>query len=167
MTNAREIRAVLDRMDLPRARFVGSAVEPRWTHGYGISVADGQVTVWCNPGNDGREAWSQSARLARRVNQILTLAGYPTYHDTDRDPQQVIVTGPRRDPHRWLANLSRVSSVIALAFLVLAVIVEAHGPLLAAAVFLLAAMWLGIEHDVRSPITAENVSAQRREEVGS
>lgn len=154
MPNTREIHRVLERAGLPRARFIGTMSEPRWTFGFGISDAQGQLTVWCNPGGPTREAWHRSSMLADRVDQCLTIAGYSTYRDRDRDPQQVIIMGesrplPTLDPHQHLKNKSKAASFAALVFVFLFPFVKGPGAILAALVCLTVAMYLGIEYENR------------------
>lgn len=147
----RDVEAVLSATGLPRARYLGPDSIERWTYGWGTSVADGQVTVWCNPGGPSREAWFRSARLADRVDQALVIAGFPTYRDAHRDPQQIIVLGPRRPiplpPRRRLERQSIALSVVGIVLCITSVVVNGPGLALAAALFLAAAIWRGIRSE--------------------
>lgn len=157
----RAVRRLLESTGLPRARFIGTENEPRWTFGFGISEADGQLTVWCNPGGPSREAWHRSSMLADRVDQCLTIGGYRTYRDRDRDPQQVIIMGQSHTPRR-LENLSRTAALGCLAFCALFIFVQGQGVLLLAALCLATAMWFGIQHERE---LRHDVHHQRRDSV--
>lgn len=145
---ADQIRRELDRRDIPRAEWIG-VIDGRaqWTYGYGISEVDGQVTVWCNGGRRGFDA---SARLSARIHQTLTLAGFRTYRDARRDPQQVIVS-PSPVRRVSLASRSRLLSglgiVAALGFLA----TERPGLLLASGVAIAAAIVVGLLSERHAP----------------
>ena len=62
---------------------------------FGYTVHDtgsgGAVEVWCHMGGFDDEAYERAKRLANRVRQHLTLNGYSTYTDPERNPHQVLV----------------------------------------------------------------------------
>jgi len=155
MGKRRDIERTLERAGLPRAKFIGTEREPRWTFGFGTSEAMGQVTVWCNPGGPSREAWHRSASLADRVDQCLTIAGYSTYRDRDRDTQQILIMGGPHpaaritDPHRRILNRSRAAAASSILLLLVYPLVGGSGAVLAAVICLVAALVLGIEYEMR------------------
>lgn len=145
---ARDIREVLDKYEVPRSTMISNN-PPRFTYGYGLSIQSaGQVCVWANPGGIRADDWDQSVRLARRIEQVLTLAGFVVYRDALRDPQQVIVIRDVRDPRaRTYSRASKVASLLGLAFCGLAFITNGPGFLLLALLSLIVAVILGRAHD--------------------
>lgn len=138
------IITTLNAAGLPRAIYEGTPFgAPRWTFGWGLSTNDDHVIVWCNPGSLSQDGWRRSAMLGRRVHESLTLAGYRTYRDETRNPQQVIVLAPPRAPKVSGFTKSRTASALGVALALTYVFTGAGAPLLLAAVCLIPALMWG------------------------